>query len=125
MNIIYSSYSFVGIKICRVANQFRGKENKCLIMYAAYAIKRNYLCSFLLLITVPFKIKRKFSYLSLKSFCFSHMLQVSYTELTIISNILRSYIFPFVIHTSYFYCTFKICILIIIIKFIVQKMSVV
>ena len=63
MNIIYSSYSFVDIKICRVANQFRGKENKCLIMYAAYAIKRNYLCSFLLLITVPFKIKKKFSYL--------------------------------------------------------------
>ena len=125
MNIIYSSYSFVDIKICRVANQFRGKENKCLIMYAAYAIKRNYLCSFLLLITVPFKIKKKFSYLSLKSFCFSHMLQVSYTELTIISNILRSYIFLFVIHISYFYCTFKICILIIIIKFIVQKMSVV
>ena len=125
MNIIYSSYSFINIKICRVANQFRGKENKCLIMYAAYAIKRNYLCSFLLLITVPFKIEKKFSYLSLKSFCFSHMLQVSYTELTIISNILRSYIFLFVIHISYFYCTFKICILIIIIKFIVQKMSVV
>ena len=125
MNIIYSSYSFIDTKICRVANQFRGKENKCIIMYATYAIKRNYLCSFLLLITVPFKIKRKFSYLSLKNFCFSHMLQVSYTELTIISNILSSYIFLFVIHISYFYCTFKICILIIIINFIVQKMNVV
>ena len=54
MNIIYSSYSFVGIKICRVANQFRGKENKCLIMYAAYAIKRNYLCSFFVAYNSPF-----------------------------------------------------------------------
>ena len=125
MNINYSSYSFIDTKICRVANRFRGKESKFLFLYAAYAIKRNYLCSFLLLITVPFKIKKKFSYLSLKSFCFSHMLQVSYTELTIISNILRSYIFLVVIHISYFYCTFKICILIIIINFIVQKMNVV
>ena len=124
MNIDCSNYSFVDTKICRVANRFRGKESKFLFLYAAYAIKRNYLCLFLLLITVPFK-EKKFFYLSLKRFCFSHMLQVSYTELTIISNILRSYIFPFVIHISYFYCTFKICILTIIIKLIVQKMSVV
>ena len=68
MNIIYSSYSFIDTKICRVANQFRGKESKFLIMYAAYAIKRNYLCSFLLLITVPFKIKRSFHIFNQKKF---------------------------------------------------------
>ena len=73
MNIIYSSYSFIDTKICRVANQFRGKENKCLIMYAAYAINRNYLCSFLLLITVPFKIEKKFSYLSKKNLLLAYV----------------------------------------------------
>ena len=66
MNINCLSYSFIDTKICRVANRFRGKESKFLFLYAAYAIKRNYLCSFLLLITVPFKIEKKFSYLSKK-----------------------------------------------------------
>ena len=42
MNINCSSYSFIDIRLCRVANRFRGKESKFLFLYAAYAIKRNY-----------------------------------------------------------------------------------